>query len=574
MASEQPRTRDEPTNRQAHIDLGHFDAVIVGSGFGGSVMAYRLADAGRKVLVLERGKAYPPGSFARTPEQMRTNWWAPDDGLYGLYDLWSFKGIEALVSSGLGGGSLIYANVFLRKDPSWFVEDLDDGGTRAWPVTYDDLVPHYEAVERMIGVQTYPFGSSTPKAIALHRAAAVRGHQAFYPPLAVTFANSGAEPAVGEPIVEEYPNLHGAARFTCRLVGECDVGCNWGAKNSLDYNYLSAAKRAGARIETLHEVTEFEPRDGDGYTVRFERHDPSDASAQPGSVTASRLIISSGALGSPYLLLRNRELLGGLPARMGTRFSGNGDLLMVAMRCLDEQHEPAAVDPTFGAVITSAVRFPDEADGAPHGARGFYLEDAGYPLFGAWLAESGDVPPAFWRALRYVWRGFWDRARGDPRSNLSGEISRIIGDTGLSHSTFPLLSMGRDVADGKMSLTGNGRLEVDWTTKTSEAYFARVRSEVTAIGNAMGAKEVIDNPLWHLRRVITVHALGGCPMAARPDEGVVNARDGEVFGHPGLHVADGSVMPSAVGPNPSLTIAAVSDRFADGILGISARPPA
>jgi cholesterol oxidase len=550
----------------ADNQLGHFDAVIVGSGFGGSVMAYRLAKAGRKVLVLERGKAYPPGSFARTPDQMRSNWWDPSENLYGMYDLWSFKGIEALVSSGLGGGSLIYANVFLRKDPNWFVEDLEDGSTRPWPVSYDDLVPHYEAAEQMIGVQPYPFGSSTPKALALHAAAAAAGHEATYPPLAVTFANPGAEPAVGEPIVEEHPNLHGLPRFTCRLVAECDVGCNWGSKNSLDYTYLSAAKRAGARIETLHEVKEFEPRDGDGYTVRFVRHDPDDGSCEPGSVTASRLVISSGALGSPYLLLRNRKRLGGLPARMGTRFSGNGDLLMIAMRCRDDNGQPLAVDPTFGTVITSAIRFPDQFDGAPERGRGFYLQDAGYPLFGAWLAETGDAPSAVWRALRYAWRGFWQRMRGDPRSNLSAEAARVIGNTGLSHSTLPLLSMGRDVADGNMSLTRSGFLDVDWTTKTSEAYFDRVRCKVTAIGEAMGAEKVIDNPLWHLRRVITVHALGGCPMAARPDDGVVSADSGEVFGHPGLHVADGSVMPSAVGPNPSLTIAAVADRFASSIL--------
>jgi cholesterol oxidase len=558
--------RERLIGAQVDNELGHFDAVIVGSGFGGSVMAYRLAKGGRKVLVLERGKAYPPGSFARTPEQMRTNWWDPSENLYGMYDLWSFKGIEALVSSGLGGGSLIYANVFLRKDPSWFVEDLDDGSTRPWPVTYDDLVPHYEAAEEMIGIQTYPFGNTTPKAIALHAAAAAAGHTATYPPLAVTFANPNAEPAVGEPIVEEHPNLHGATRYTCRLVGECDVGCNWGSKNSLDYTYLSAAKRAGARIETLHEVKEFEPRDGGGYAIRFVRHDPDGGSAEPGSVTASRLVISSGALGSPYLLLKNSKRLGGLPARMGTRFSGNGDLLMVAMRCRDGQGKPLAVDPTFGTVITSAVRFPDALDGAPAGDRGFYLQDAGYPLFGAWLAEAGDAPGMVRRALRYAWRGFWQRKFGDPRSNLSAEVAQVIGDTGLSHSTFPLLSMGRDVADGKMSLTRKGFLDVDWSIKTSMVYLDRVRREVTAIGEAMGAEKVIDNPLWHLRKVITVHALGGCPMAARPDEGVVSADDGEVFGHPGLHVADGSVMPSAVGPNPSLTIAAVSDRFASAIL--------
>jgi cholesterol oxidase len=550
----------------AFNDVGHFDAVVAGSGFGGSVMAYRLAKAGRKVLVLERGRAYPPESFARTPDQMRTNWWDPSENLYGMYQLWSFKGIEALVSSGLGGGSLIYANVLLRKDPSWFVEDLPDGSTRPWPVGYDQLVPHYEAAEQMIGVQRYPYGDSTPKARALHAAAAAAGHEAFYPPLAVTFANPGAEPAVGEPIVEEHENLHGAKRFTCRLVAECDVGCNWGAKNSLDYTYLSAAKRAGARIETLHEVKEFEPREDGGYLVRFVRRDPGDGSSEPGTVTASRLIISSGTLGSPYLLLRNQERLKGLPARIGSRFSGNGDLLMIAMRCRDDRSRPLALDPTFGTVITSAVRFADELDGPPAQGRGFYLQDAGYPLFGAWLAEAGDAPGMAWRALRYTLRGYLQRMRGDPRPNLSAEVARVIGDAGLSHSTLPLLAMGRDIADGKMSLTRKGFLEIDWTTKTSKRYFARVRREATAVGEAMGAKEVLDNPLWRLRRVITVHALGGCPMAATPDDGVVSADSGEVFGHPNLHVADGSVMPSAVGANPSLTIAAVSDRFADAIL--------
>src|SRR5688572_27072519 len=101
----------------------HFDAVIVGTGFGGSVMAYRLAEAGLRVCVLERGRAFPPGSFPRTPSGFAKNFWDPGEGLYGMYDVWSFKGLESLVSSGLGGGSLIYANVLLRKDEKWFVDD-------------------------------------------------------------------------------------------------------------------------------------------------------------------------------------------------------------------------------------------------------------------------------------------------------------------------------------------------------------------------------------------------------------------------------------------------------------------
>ena len=103
-----------------------FDAVIIGSGFGGSVMAYRLAEAGLRVCLLERGKAYPPNSFPRKPYDLGRNFWDPSSGLYGLFDIWSFKRSGALVSSGLGGGSLIYANIHLRKDPNWFKEDRPD----------------------------------------------------------------------------------------------------------------------------------------------------------------------------------------------------------------------------------------------------------------------------------------------------------------------------------------------------------------------------------------------------------------------------------------------------------------
>src|SRR3712207_4253786 len=123
----------------------HFDAVVVGSGFGGSVAAARLAEADRSVCVLERGKPYPPGSFPRSPLGIKNNLWDPSAGLHGMFDLWSFSGLEALVASGLGGGSLIYANVLIREDERWFVkEDLRAGGHEHWPVTRADLDPHYE----------------------------------------------------------------------------------------------------------------------------------------------------------------------------------------------------------------------------------------------------------------------------------------------------------------------------------------------------------------------------------------------------------------------------------------------
>ena len=153
----------EPATSVAESASGtpeYVDAVVIGSGFGGSVTAYRLAEAGKSVILMERGHAYPPGTFARTPIEFAENFWSPADELYGLFETWSFRGLEGLVSSGLGGGSLIYANVLLRKDPEWFVHDspLPGGGYENWPIGRGDLDRHYDAVEAMMTPAPNPYG--------------------------------------------------------------------------------------------------------------------------------------------------------------------------------------------------------------------------------------------------------------------------------------------------------------------------------------------------------------------------------------------------------------------------------
>lgn len=558
----------------------HFDAVVVGSGFGGSVSAYRLAEAGRRVLLLERGKPYPPGSFPRSPLGLKRNFWDPSEGLHGMFDVWTFEGLEALIASGLGGGSLIYANVLIRKDPKWFVREEPGPGYEHWPVTYQDLEPHYERAEAMLGATRYPFDrppyDGTSKTIAYKAAAEELGHDWFLPDLAVTFASEpGAEPIPGEPIREQRPNIHGRPRQTCRLVGECDIGCNFGAKNSLDYTYLTAAWHAGADIRTRCEVRALEPRDQGGYTIQFVEHDeerdgqPTDTKALARTtVTADRLVLSAGALGSTYLLLRNRAAFPSLSPALGTHFSGNGDLLTFAVRCTEADEggrpKPRVIDPGHGPVITSAIRVPDELDGGD--GRGFYLEDAGFPEFGNWLLQAAESPGIIGRVgpavlVRLVRR----LLRRDPDSSLGAELSSVFGDCALSAGVLPLLGMGRDVPDGRMTLRDGDRLQVDWRKRGRSAeYFDRVREVSEAVSDRLGAT-FMDNVLWHLNRVITVHPLGGCPMGRNDEEGVVDS-NGEVFGYPGLHVADGSVMPGPVGPNPSLTIAALADRSADAIL--------
>jgi len=195
-------------------------------------------------------------------------------------------------------------------------------------------------------------------------------------------------------------------------------------------------------------------------------------------------------------------------------------------------------------------------------SRGFYIEDAGYPQFINWLVEEG-LPSQFVRVARFALRRAWSSLTKSPKSEIGSSISDALGRNMLTATSVPMLGMGRDVPDGRMRLR-QGRLDLDWAARGSKPYFDRMNQTMKAIGQALGG-HYIANPLWWLNLLITVHPLGGCPMGRDASRGVVDPW-GQVFGYPGLSIADGSVMPGPVGPNPSLTIAALADRFAERIL--------
>ncbi len=552
-----------------HASTETVDVVVVGSGFGGSVAAYRLADAGQSVVVLERGKAYPPGSFPRTPSETARNFWEPAEGRHGLFDIWSFDGLDGVVSSGLGGGSLIYANVLLRKDEKWFVHEspLPRGGYEHWPISRADLEPHYDVVEQMIGVSKYPY-DDTPKTRAMYEAAAGAGLSLQRPPLAVSFSRRPGEEPVRQGEIEppSYGNIHGLPRVTCTLVGECDVGCNNGAKNTLDHTYLSAAKHAGADIRVRHEVKGFRPLEGGGYEVTYVVHTGADGEPAVDlptrTIRTRRLVLAAGTFGTTYLLLRNRTALPALSATIGARFSGNGDLLGFVF---DSSRDgfPRDLRPNYGPVITTAIRVGDEADADGSTGRGFYLEDAGYPAFAAWVAETGKGLGTLARAFQFGDRRAMEDMLNAGDTTVGADIAEVIGPGSFTANSLPLLGMGRDTPDGVMRLVG-GRLEVDWTTETSIDYFESVRATMRAIAGQLGGT-YRDNPIWWAKRVITVHPLGGAVMGRHDGEGVCDEY-GEVYGHPGLYVMDGSLLPGPVGANPSLTIAAVADRACTHLL--------
>jgi cholesterol oxidase len=231
--------------------------------------------------------------------------------------------------------------------------------------------------------------------------------------------------------------------------------------------------------------------------------------------------------------------------------------------------DPRFLDPTFGPVITSTIRIPDELDGVPGAGRGGYIQEAGQPHFVSWLLESANLPRLSMNMLSLLWHYVTRRLGLNKDSNFSGDISRALGTGALSASTLTLLAMGRDVAGGQITLD-HGSLAVDWPRKPSLEYFKSMNRTMREIAHFHDA-HFVQNILGYIRRTVTVHPLGGCSMGRDAAHGVVDAF-GQVFGFPGLVIADGSVMPGPVGANPCLTVAALADRFVERSIDTVRRP--
>lgn len=551
-------------------DCDDFDCIVIGSGFGGAAMACRLAEAGRRVLVLERGDRYPPGSFPRTPLASSTNVWDPSRRFYGMYDIWSFRRFEAIVCAGLGGGSLIYANVLLRKPEAWFPREADGEGSEFWPLGYADLEECYGKAEQMLGVTGYPNSDTTAKTRLFRDTAAAAGLEWRPAPLGVSFSPPGQP--LGLPVDKPGDNLHGVTRTTCRLCGECDVGCNSGSKNTTDLTYLSSAWRHQARIETLHEVRQIRPlSDGRvGYEVLARRHHPpkqrwdrSGEAAPPDHVrfAARTVVVSAGTLGSTYLLLRNRPRLPELSRRVGSKFSGNGDYLgfigAPGRGVFDSSRAPVIT-----GYLAQPGQGPESLALSTRPTRGYIIQDGGYPVLAEWLSETLGVKP-IGRLAQALWTIARARLTNSPRTEISGRLSELIGDSRRSRDMVPMLGMGRDLPGGQMRLR-DGYLDIGWQQAFSQPVFGPLKDAMVAVAEAMGGR-YHDGPSSLLSRMITVHPLGGAPMGVDADHGVVDSH-GEVYGYPGLFVADGSVLPGPAGVNPALTIAALAERFSTRVL--------
>jgi cholesterol oxidase len=563
-----------------------YEAVVIGSGFGGAINACRLSKKWPgKVLVLERGKRYPMGSFPRSPHDVARNFWnvsseerarqrvKSSEETHGMFDVRSFDHLDVVICAGFGGGSLIYANVFLEPP-----EEVFDN---RWPSTCSksELAPYFRVAKEVLGARPVPQNDDPRRRIVrterFQEVARKLGRSSKLTDINVFFGNDFGNPL---PIGEQDRNRYGAVQTSCVYCAECDLGCNTHSKNTLDLNYLFVAEnRYQADIRTEHLVEkiaalntqgdEDPAADGsNGYRVYFR--DLRTGGDDLDSVLVKRVVISAGSLGSTEILMRCKERLGTLPRvsdRLGQQFSPNGDFLGFVLA----GKEPSI--PNYGPVITQRTDFNllDDFDRE----RAFVLEDAAYPAFAAWFTEG--LKPGFLR-LGALWRTVKSVARrlrsGASLGSVGYALSGILsGD--LSQNTSVLLCMGIDKANGVMSLDANGRVEIQWPYRDSMSLYNAIVGAGKDFSTTVGAKKYIPLPTWYwpARRNVGVHALGGCILGDGPDSGVVSADRatfGQVFGYQGLYVADGGIIPTSVGANPVATISALSEMVAEGITGI------
>ncbi|MNT00369.1 Cholesterol oxidase precursor [compost metagenome] len=342
------------------------------------------------------------------------------------------------------------------------------------------------------------------------------------------------------------------------------MGCNIHAKNTLDLNYIHRARHLenALDVRTNSEVRKIEDLQG-SYRVTYEiLGGPKEIV----SLTAKNVVVSAGSVGSTSLLLKMKKR-GHLPKLnkwLGKKWSGNGDLLGFVTGGSE------AYEPTMGPVITAAIEYKYKSypDGFKHG---MYIEDAGFPVGIAWYL-SGKVPQiktlgaSFKLVLKNLFR-FLKKTLGLRDSmdeiNLGDDFAKAIDRADFLRRAFVLLGMGRDRADGEISIREDGEAVLRWNLENSKLHYSRVRKQMKKIAESLGGL-FFDNPLTNLDKVIAVHPLGGCPMGDSEEEGFVNMR-GEVFGYSGLYVVDGSIIPTSIGPNPSLTIAAMAEYIAEQI---------
>ncbi|MCK9893208.1 FAD-dependent oxidoreductase [Frankia sp. AgB32] len=513
------------------------DVIVVGSGFGGSVSALRLAEKGYRVLVVEAGRRFTPDTLPRTNWHLRRYLWLPRLGCHGIQKITWLGRVLVLSGTAVGGGSVVYANTLYRPldafytDPQW--RDITD-----WRA---ELAPYFDQAERMLGVTANP--TTTYADEVFREVARDMGVAASYAParVGVFFGREGRqEPGVRVP--DPYFGGAGPDRTGCVECGECMTGCRRGAKNTLDRNYLWLAERAGARILPDTTVTALRPRPDGGYEVDVART-PGLGRRDRRTLTAGQVVLAAGTLGTQRLLLAARQR-GDLPAlspRLGELTRTNSESILGATRYRPDRRV------SRGVAITSSF-YPNShthVEPVRYG-RGSNL----MALVSAPMTDGGGRSPRWVRFLRGLLAhphhalATWLPWRWSERTMIM--LVMQSRDNSLTVS----LRRGPFGLRWLTSRQGHGEPNPSWIPAGNDA----ARRLAARLGGYPGgsASEVADIPM-------TAHILGGASIGADPTTGVLDPYQ-RVHGYDGLHVADGAAVSANLGANPSLTITAQAER--------------
>ena len=513
----------------------HYDWVIVGSGFGGSVSAHRLTQKGYKVLVIEKGRRFELEDFPKTNWDLKRWMWNPALGLKGIFKMSFLKHMTVLHGVGVGGGSLVYANT-LPTPKSEFFQSGSWGPLADWEA---ELAPHYETAKRMLGATPNPL--MTKGDYVMKEIAQDMGREEHFHPTEVAVFFGEANKKVPDPFFEG----EGPDRVGCTFCGACMTGCRVGAKNTLDKNYLYLAEKHGAEVRPETEVTKVRPREGGGYVVETKA---SFGRSRAAEVSADRVILAGGVMGTMPLLLQMKEDPTGLPQlsdRVGDFVRSNSEALFAVIS------PDKGADFSKGVAITSILHTDEHSHIEP------VRYGAGSGFFRTMLSVHSPGPTV----LARIWGAMLAFARRPVRWTRALFVSDLAKQSQVLLYMRTLegtlrMRLGREIRTGfRRGLV----TEIDDPSQAPSAFI----DEATELANKF-ADKVDGVPATLITEALlgvpsTAHILGGACMGASEETGVINAKH-EVFNYPGLYVIDGSAISANPGVNPSLTITTLAER--------------